>query len=319
VYSFFFWTQENDDVNFEAFCNSLSWETHADAMAATLIVPANTMRSNNNCSILIDPSNHSSCDDDDERHQLHQLLRSGTTGDNTSIRRTSPSYDASPFPKLEQWIIDTLGRREGRIGSIGTWSVVGGTQRLLPQTVCFNMKDNRYCDNVGRAHKSNNIIWNIDLLDRVCYQSCHDPECRGYRGDPIDVPWDVNDEIDDYFLDYELSLLNENDVVEKEVIRHGTATVVGGTGEFDDSFLEAAMGQLDLNRICNEQANAKKKPSSIASRVDENINPSIKSANTSVESASGGSNDASSTTTEFNNLDLELAKLDLSDIITTLK
>jgi len=63
---FFRRTQVNDDVNFEAFCNSLSWETHADAMAATLIVPAwethadamaatlivpaNTMRSNNNCS-----------------------------------------------------------------------------------------------------------------------------------------------------------------------------------------------------------------------------------------------------------------------------
>ena len=296
----------NDDDDFEAFCNSLSWEIHADAMAATLIVPAHTKGTNNIFSILTVPSNHSSCDDD-ERQQLHR--------DDTLVRRTSPSYDASPFPKLEQWIIDTLGRREGRIGCIGTWSVVG-SQRPLPQTVCFNMKGNRYCDNVGRAHKSNNIIWNVDLLDRVCYQSCHDPECRGYRGDPIDVPWDVNDEIDDYFLDYELSLLNENEVVEKEVIRHSTATVVGGTGEFDDSFLEAAMGQLDLNRICNEQANAKKKPSSIASMVDENINPSIQSANTSVDSASGSSNDASSSTTEFDNLDLELAKLDLSDIIT---
>jgi hypothetical protein len=288
-------------------------------MAATLIVPADTIGLNNNYSILIDPSNHSSCDDDDERQQLHQSLRSGTTGDNTLIRRTSPSYDASPFPKLEQWIIDTLGRREGRIGSIGAWSIVGGIQRPLPQTVCFNMKDNRYCDNVGRAHKSNNIIWNIDLLDRVCYQSCHDPECRGYRGEPIDVPWDVNDEIDDYFLDYELSLLNENDVVEKKkVIRHSTATVVGGgIGEFDDLFLEAAMSQLDLNRICHEQASTNKSSSSAISGVDERINPSIKSANTSVESASRGSNDASSTTTEFDNLDLELAKLDLSDIINT--
>ena len=306
MYSFFWRTQVNDDDDFEAFCNSLSWEIHADAMAATLIVPAHTKGTNNIFSILTVPSNHSSCDDD-ERQQLHL--------DDTLVRRTSPSYDASPFPKLEQWILDTLGRREGRIGSIGTWSVVC-SQRPLPQTVCFNMKGNRYCDNVGRAHKSNNIIWNVDLLDRVCYQSCHDPECRGYRGDPIDVPWDVNDEIDDYFLDYELSLLNENEVVEKEVIRHSTATVVGGTGEFDDSFLEAAMGQLDLNRICNEQANAKKKPSSIASMVDENINPSIQSANTSVDSASGSSNDASSSTTEFDNLDLELAKLDLSDIIT---
>lgn len=306
--------QENDDVNFEAFCNSLSWEIHADAMAATLVVPADTMGSNDNYSILIDPSNHS-CDDD-ERQQLHLSLRSGTIiGDDTLVRRTSPSYDASPFPKLEQWIIDTLGTRNGRIGSIGTWSVVVGTQRPLPQTVCFNMKDNRYCYNVGRAHKSNNIIWNVDLLDRVCYQSCHDPECRGYRGDPIDVPWEMNDEIDDYFLDYELSLLNENEVVEKRVIRHSTATDVGGTGEFDDLFLEAAMGQLDLNRICQEQASTNKPSLSASSGVDENINPSIKSANTSVESASGSSNIASSSTTEFDNLDSELAKLDLSDKI----
>ncbi|NWY44149.1 PRIPO protein, partial [Sylvia atricapilla] len=36
----------------------------------------------------------------------------------------------------------------------------------------------RWCENIGRAHKSNNIMILVDLKNEVWYQKCHDPVCR---------------------------------------------------------------------------------------------------------------------------------------------
>ena len=206
-------------------------------MAATLIVPADASRMN--YPILKNLSGRS--------------LDNGTHVTSRLERTHGPSYGKSPFPALEGWIVRTLGRREGLVGSIGTWSIGFHSQRSLPRTVCFNMKDNRYCGNVGRSHKSNNITWNVNLGDRVCWQGCHDPECRGYRGEPIDLPDDVNVEIDEFLLEFELSSLNENDVVEKL----GTLQTAHDVDrDFDNVLLEAAMRQLDLYSICQEREDA---------------------------------------------------------------
>ena len=115
------------------------------------------------------------------------------------------------------------------------------------------MKTNRYCGNVGRAHKSNNISWNVNLADMVCWQGCHDPENWVYRGDPIDFPDDVNVEIDEFLLEFEQSSLSENAVVEMQSTQH---TARDAEGEFDDILLGAAMQQLDLSSICQESDGA---------------------------------------------------------------
>ena len=88
------------------------------------------------------------------------------------------------------------------------------------------------------------MIWNVHLGDRICWQSCHDPECRGYRGEPIDLPEEVNVEIDEYFLEWELSLLIEDEVVESKQDEHATCE---GIEAFGESTLEAAMRQLDIS------------------------------------------------------------------------
>ena len=226
---------ENDDEeDFKSFCESLSWENHAVAMAATLVVPANASKMD--YPILDDPSSLLS---DDEKQQYLSIRLSDGTGSYVGISRfprKTTSYGTSPLPKLESFVLNTLGKRKGLIGSIGTWSL--DSTRPLPQTIAFNMKDNRWCDNAGRAHKSNNIIWNIHLIDRICYQSCHDPECHGFRGEPIDLPEEVNLDIDEYFLECEISTLNEN-VANGQLI----------DGEFDDPTLEAAMQQLDISNV----------------------------------------------------------------------
>ena len=212
--------------------------------------------------ILTDPS---SLLNDDEKQQFLLLrpMNGGTSlnGSTTMLQRPTTCYGSSPFPKLDEFILNTLGKRKGLVGNIGTWSI--GTQKPLPQTVCYNMKDNRWCERLGRAHRSNNIMWNVHLFDRVCWQGCHDPECRGFRGQPMDLPEEVNLEIDEYFLDYELASLNENEAKGEK----------NDVGEFDDPSLEAAMQTLDISSM--------------------------------------------SSTRKHEALDSELAKLNLSDIVTS--
>ena len=74
------------------------------------------------------------------------------------------------------------------------------------------MKGNRYCEKIGRAHKSSRIIWSVHLVDRVYWQSCYDQECRGFRGELIHLPAEVNDKIDEYFLNSELSDHKESEI-----------------------------------------------------------------------------------------------------------
>ena len=281
----FSYFQTDDDVgDFEAFCDSLSWEDHADAMAATLVVPPDACRMN--YPIL---KCDRSCDDDG-----WQRLRGPGPPDGGTSRfpraANAPSYGASPLPVLEGWIVRTLGRRGGLVGSVGTWSLgTGGSEYFvgphppLPRTVRFNMKGNRFCDNVRRAHKSNNITWNVNLVDRVCWQGCHDPECEGYRGEPIDLPEDVNAEIDEFFLEHELSSLNEDDVVVKrddqQTVQHDDSH-----GEFDDALLEADMRQIDLSRICQERDSAKASSSSICA-MSEPCSGTLMSRNVDVKTS----------------------------------
>jgi hypothetical protein len=52
----------------------------------------------------------------------------------------------------------------------------------------------RYCENIGREHKSNNVMFVVDLKQRFFYQKCFDPDCRHFRSNARPVPphvWSV--------------------------------------------------------------------------------------------------------------------------------
>ena len=46
----------------------------------------------------------------------------------------------------------------------------------------LHMQGNRFCENAGRAHKSNNVSFAVDFREGAYFQRCHDPDCRGFRG-----------------------------------------------------------------------------------------------------------------------------------------
>jgi len=230
----------NEEINdsFERFCKSLSFEDHAAALAETLIVPINATKIN--YPLLNNPS---SIFNGVELGTLKYSSR--FVGKGVSSKYQS-RYGKSPFPMMEEFVVNVLGKRRGLVGSIGTWSL--DSRKPLPQTIAFNMKGNRWCENVNRAHKSNNIIWNVHLVNRICWQSCHDPECKHFRGEPVELPEEIHREIDDFFIDCEIGDLDEADVL-KRADKFGVGKRGVVDDEFADSSLDAALGELNLSDI----------------------------------------------------------------------
>lgn len=81
----------------------------------------------------------------------------------------------SPFPALDMFIesVASVGNVAGKIRSWYWFSEYG--------LMVYSMSRNRYCERIGRQHKSNHVIYVVDIRKGVYYQKCHDPDCRGYR------------------------------------------------------------------------------------------------------------------------------------------
>ncbi|KAG5558671.1 hypothetical protein RHGRI_008579 [Rhododendron griersonianum] len=101
----------------------------------------------------------------------HEFMLNSCTSD---LSRTY-LIGKSPFPTLDVFVesIATIGNVSGKIRSWYWFSEYG--------MMVYSMSRNRYCERIGREHKSNHVIYIVDLRKAVYYQKCHDPDCRGYR------------------------------------------------------------------------------------------------------------------------------------------
>ncbi|XP_065846033.1 DNA-directed primase/polymerase protein-like isoform X2 [Oscarella lobularis] len=119
--------------------------------------------------------------------------------------RPSESFGRSPFPLLDDFMLTQMnhGGVQGCIRSVVYFSE--------GNTVVYNVGRNRWCWNVGRAHKSNHTILIADCKNGVFYQKCLDPECResNYRSPEKSIPPHVNP----------LSLKNEDVITDEEMSR----------------------------------------------------------------------------------------------------
>jgi hypothetical protein len=61
----------------------------------------------------------------------------------------------------------------GVAGSVRSWALLDGGSLLL-----LNVRGNRWCGNIGRAHRSNGIFYVVDLQQGWWCQRCYDPDCR---------------------------------------------------------------------------------------------------------------------------------------------
>lgn len=86
----------------------------------------------------------------------------------------------------------------------------GGVRRKIffsdTSSIVYEIQGYRYCENIQREHKSNNIIYIVDLQALSYYQKCYDPDCTGFRSHFKPLP----EEIRFLFEDDDLKDLDNN-------------------------------------------------------------------------------------------------------------
>ncbi len=65
----------------------------------------------------------------------------------------------------------------GYIGNIVT-KYPHDTDSNTPNTIIYNINNNRYCFNIKRPHKSNRINFIVDVNKHQLYQTCFDTDCK---------------------------------------------------------------------------------------------------------------------------------------------
>ncbi|XP_063493795.1 DNA-directed primase/polymerase protein isoform X17 [Symphalangus syndactylus] len=90
---------------------------------------------------------------------------------------TIEGFQCSPYPEVDHFVL-SLVNKDGIKG-----------EELLVYDICKY----RWCENIGRAHKSNNIMILVDLKNEVWYQKCHDPVCKAenFKSDCFPLPAEV--------------------------------------------------------------------------------------------------------------------------------
>ncbi|XP_037483434.1 DNA-directed primase/polymerase protein-like [Triticum dicoccoides] len=99
------------------------------------------------------------------------------------------TYGRSPFPALDGFIesIASFGSVSGKIRCWYWFSQDG--------LMIYSMSRSRYCEHIGREHKSNHVMYIVDFQRAAYYQKCYDPDCRGYRSPLRAVPLDAIPEL----------------------------------------------------------------------------------------------------------------------------
>lgn len=87
----------------------------------------------------------------------------------------------SPYRKVDEYVLSIVEPHGG--------GIYGVTIMAESDTVMYAIKGGyKYCANVDRHHKSNNVILIADLASRRMYQKCFDPDCRGFRSAAWELP-----------------------------------------------------------------------------------------------------------------------------------
>jgi Herpesviridae UL52/UL70 DNA primase len=170
------------------------WIPHAESMAQTFVVPINVAK-------------------------IDYPLLPGTEVETRSLppkfsrvlgTSSNASFGKSPYPMVDEYVQTHLASRGGTQGVIRAWTILRSSDTNAPLVLSFQMIRNRWCECIGREHKSNNISWNCDLVLYHCYQTCYDPDCRAlnFRGTPIPLPLAVQEELQEALFEEALARLD---------------------------------------------------------------------------------------------------------------
>lgn len=87
----------------------------------------------------------------------------------------------SPYPDIDEFIRGIISPR----GTIRQVSHFAETDTLV-----YDVLGYRFCENIGREHRSNGIMYVVDVNVGSFYQKCYDPDCRAmsFRSVPRPLP-----------------------------------------------------------------------------------------------------------------------------------
>ncbi|XP_060237719.1 DNA-directed primase/polymerase protein isoform X2 [Meriones unguiculatus] len=122
------------------------------------------------------------CDTSQTRRKRDEYFNS--TGTSEPIE----GFQCSPYPEVDQFVLSLVNKHDIQ-GGIRRWNYFF-PEELLVYDICKY----RWCENIGRAHKSNNIMILVDLKNEVWYQKCHDPVCRAqnFKSNCFPLPTEVS-------------------------------------------------------------------------------------------------------------------------------
>ncbi|KAJ1521277.1 hypothetical protein ONE63_002958 [Megalurothrips usitatus] len=87
----------------------------------------------------------------------------------------------SPQPVLDRFIL----------GVVSPGSIRRSTYSPSLNRIVYEISGNRFCHNIGRPHKSNNVYYVVDMKSFVYYQKCHDSDCAGYYSKEKQLPPEI--------------------------------------------------------------------------------------------------------------------------------
>lgn len=243
--------EENDDedASHDGHQETIDWHVYAKALADTLIIPCDEERT----AVILnvnDPNQKTleSCASDPS---TCTIMRNPKSESNVKIRSYANSTGSSPFLVLDKYADNKLANWKGINGSVRSWSINDQTH-LSSATITYQIKDNRWCENAQRCHKSNNVMWHVSISEYQYWQSCFDPDCRmsSFGGKRRDLPTDVKTAISEDLIAQEVQV---SESFEKALLDLSVDDGLGSKNkdpyvdtECDDSF-ERALMNLNLS------------------------------------------------------------------------
>ena len=100
--------------------------------------------------------------------------------------KVEEGYRLSPYPKLDEFML-TQVNKGGIQGTIRRWMHFVNSSMML-----YDIGKNHFCENIGRAHKSNHIYFIVDIRCGIFYQKCHDPDCIDFKSEEKVLPEGIN-------------------------------------------------------------------------------------------------------------------------------
>lgn len=116
--------------------------------------------------------------------------------DSSSITNTSKKIKNNYFCESLDKFVLLNSCKGGNQGKIDKWSLFATRHNPPQYKLRYFIIGNKFCENIKREHKSNQIFFEVDILNKNMIQLCWDIDCKSSIPTPITIPDAIMNEID---------------------------------------------------------------------------------------------------------------------------